>query len=258
MGKTIVIIIIVLLALACGALGWEVMRQQAEKQGLQDQIGVLDSRITALVNAKTEQPEKKFVTEDMLDDIGARMSSIEEQNRSLLAAQQELVGKLDALAKTGIAGAPPKKASPVDIPELSDEQQEALRELVKKETEARDMERANMIKGMVKQRFTSELNRAAEELQLTPLQKDDVSKLIDKQIDKGFKALMEAFEKGDFESARDEIRKLMAESEEEMKKILDPDQIEKLEKMMERNRQQGGPFGPDGFRPPVEPPREGQ
>lgn len=254
MGKTVVVIIIVLLALGCGALGWEVMRQQSGKDELQKKVDNLEGNMNALIAAKSNQPQEKWATEDMVDDLGMRMSSLEKQNKELLASQQELTKQLAELVKSGVAVKSGTGGAPIDIPNMSDEQKEALRDLVKKEGDARDMQRANMIKAMVKQRFSQEMTKAAEELDLTPMQKDDVSKLIDKQIDKGFSALLKAFEKGDFESARQEIRRLMAESEEEVKKILDPDQIEKLDEMMKRNRGQN-PFGPGGFQPPT-PPRD--
>ncbi len=253
MGKTVAVIIIILLALGCGALGWEVMRQQAGKDELQKQVDSLEASMSALIAANSNQPQEKWATEDMADDLGTRMSSLERQNKELLASQQELSKQLAELVKSGVALRPGAGGSPIDIPNMSDEQKEALRDLVKKEGDARDMQRANMIKAMVKQRFSSELDKATEELDLTPMQKDDISKLIDKQIDKGFKALIKAFEKGDFESARQQIRKLMQESEEEVKKILDPDQIEKLDEMMKRGRNQN-PFGPGGFQPPAPPP----
>lgn len=236
MGKTIVVIIIVLLSLACGALGWEVMRQQVENKGLQDEVNLLNTRLSALEAPKPVQPAAKLVTEDMLDDIGMRMSSIEEQNKKLLASQQELSEKIAALGKSGAAGPSAGNAAPIDIPNMSDEQKEALRELVKKEGDARDLQRANMVKNMVKQRFNAEIQKVSEKLDLTPMQKDDINKLVDKQMDKGFKALMEAFEKGDFESVREQIRGLVEETDMEVKKILDLDQIEKLKEL-----------DPDGF-----------
>ena len=230
MGRTIVVVIIILLSLACGALGWEVMRQQSDKQDLQREVQALQTRLTALEAPKFEPPQRKWATEEMINDLSTHLQSLDKKTQDLLASQQELDKKLAALKESGVV-AKSGQGSPVDIPNMTEEQKEALREMVKKESDARDMQRANMIKSMVKQRFNQELQKVSEQLDLSPLQKDDVNKLVDKQINKGFEALVAAFEKGDFESVREQLRTLVEETDVEIKKILDPDQLEKLKEL---------------------------
>jgi len=233
MGKTIAVIVIILLSLGCGALGWEVMRQQADKQALDAKIDELSGQLALLRAEKQAKPDTaKYVTQDMLDDLHARMTSIENQNKELIASQQEMTAKLKDAGASGGSGS----GSPVDLGNLDDKQKEALRELVQKEGQARDMQRANMIKSMVKQRFDAEFKKISDKLELTPMQKDDAAKLMDGMIEKGFGAILKAFESGDLEAAREQLRLLVEDSDGEIKKILDPDQIEKLKEL-----------DPDGF-----------
>jgi len=156
MGRTIVVVIIILLSLACGALGWEVMRQQSDKQDLQREVQALQTRLTALEAPKFEPPQRKWATEEMINDLSTHLQSLDKKTQDLLASQQELDKKLAALKESGVV-AKSGQGSPVDIPNMTEEQKEALREMVKKESDARDMQRANMIKSMVKQRFNQEI-----------------------------------------------------------------------------------------------------
>jgi uncharacterized coiled-coil protein SlyX len=232
MGKTVVVIIFILLSLACGALGWEVMRQQSEKQNLETRISDLEVKLAA-VSVPAQQPEKKFATEEMLDDLGSRMQSLEDRNQELLGTVQELSATLAELKKSGAAG---KSSGDLDLTNLPEEQKKALQELVKEEAKAQDLKRANMLKGMVMQRINTELNKVSGQLELTPVQKEDVSSLAKKVVDKGFKAGMEAFEKQEWDKLRENMREIIEEMDTELKQILDPDQIQKLKEL-----------DPDGF-----------
>lgn len=232
MGKTVVVIIIILLSLACGALGWEVMRQQSEKQNLETRIGDLEAKLAAVSVPAPQQPDKKYATEEAVGDLGARMTSIEKQNQALLGKIQELSSTIAEFKKSGVAG----KSGDLDLTNLPDEQKKALQDLVKEEAKARDEQRATMLKGMVMQRINAELNKVSGQLELTPMQKEDVSSLAKKVVDKGFKAGMEAFEKQEWDKLRENMRQIIEEMDTELKQILDPDQIQKLKDL-----------DPDGF-----------
>jgi hypothetical protein len=227
MGKTIVVVIIILLALACGALGWEVMRQQSDKQALISRLDEHDTKFAALTVPAEEQPGGKWATEDMFDDLGLRIQTLEDQNKELLASVEKLSESLEELKKSGVAGASPT----IDPSKMSDEQKKDLQKMIRDEAKAQDLQRANMLKGMVMQRVNTELQKVSEQLELRPTQKEDVSNLAKKVVDKGFKAGWEAFEKQEWDKLRENMHQIVEEMDTELKKILDPDQIEKLKEL---------------------------
>lgn len=230
MGKTIVVVIIALLSLACGALGWEVLRQVDENKSLQEQLAELKAEITELSAAAQAKQSEKWATEDALNDLRTYLETLDERTKELLAKQKELDGKLASAGKSGPV-LPKGSIAGFDLDNIPKEQRDMLAELARNAAKALDTERIGMFKKMAKQRINLELDKNADKLGLTPLQKSDLAELIDTQVDKGFKTVGAAFEKGDWQAIRQQIRQIIEESDLKLKEILDPDQIEKLRQL---------------------------
>ncbi len=233
MGKSIAVIVIIILSLGCGALGYEVLRQQTENQDLTDKVTTMESELLSMKASLKAAPAPAKASSGLPDSLTASFTALQSQLDLLADTNSkqneriaELVAKLSELEKGKASG-----ASGGGIPDETLEKEEALQEAVRKELQAQDEKRAQAIKSVVMQRFNAELQKNAEKLDLAPMQKDDITNLVKRQVDKGFKLVMEAFEKGDLEAVREPIRQLIEETYGEVDKILDADQIEKLKEL---------------------------
>ena len=238
MAKTVAIIVIIILSLGCGALGYEALRHKADKDDLTEKVETLENELMVVKEDLKNKPSPVKAGSDLPANFNASLTALQSQIDQLLEANRSLKdklikheAKLSELEKQKATGGSSGSGSPVEIPDLSEEQRKALQELVKKEAQAQDLKRAEAIKSVVMQRFNAELQKNAEKLDLAPMQKDDITNLVKRQVDKGFKMVMEAFEKGDLESVREPIRQLVEETYGEIDKILDADQIEKLKEL---------------------------
>jgi hypothetical protein len=234
MGKTIAVIVIIILSLACGALGYEALRQQSENQDLTKKVETLENDLLVLKRGFEPRPASAKAPAQTQGNVSASLTALQTQldllvetNNELRQKLQEHEEKLSQLQKLRASG-----ASGGGIPdETTEEQKKALEEAVRRELKAQDEKRAEAIKSMVMQRFNAELQKSAEKLDLAPMQKDDITNLVKRQVEKGFKTVMEAFEKGDLEAAREPIRQIIEETYAEIDKLLDADQIEKLKEL---------------------------
>lgn len=233
MAKTVAVIVIIILSLGCGALGYEVLRQQTEKDDLSEKVGLLENELLVMKTRFKSQPAAVKGPQELPDSLTASLTALQTQldllaetNRKLaeqIAAQETKLSQLEKAKASGVSGAGEAGRTP--------EQEEVLQEAVRKELKAQDEKRAEAIKAVVMQRFNAELQKNAEKLDLAPMQKDDITNLVKRQVDKGFKLVMEAFEKGDLEAVREPIRQLIEETYGEIDKVLDADQIEKLKEL---------------------------
>lgn len=230
MGKTLVVIIIVLLSLACGALGWEVLRRINDNESLQKDLGELRDDITVLSASLKAKQSGNWATEEAMDELRTYLQTLDAQMKDVLAKQKEFDKKLAGLGKAG-PSAPGGSFAGVDLDSIPEEQREALAEMAKNAAREIDTERIGMFKNMAKNRLNSMVEENVEKLGLTPLQKSDIGDLIEAQVEKGFKRVGEAFEKGDWTAIRAQIRQIIEESDIKLKDILDPDQIDKLKEL---------------------------
>ncbi len=233
MGKTVAVVVIIILSLSCGALAWEVIRQQADRVAMDERLNKMQLNLDSLFAARKTAPPRKPVGAEMVEDLHAYLQSLDKRTEELIGAQKKIEDKIASLERT--PGAVAKKDQTGVPPEgeesMSEAQREAIEEMVKKVQKAREAQFTNAIKSMVKKRFSAEMKKVETELDLTPVQKEEVAELVDKQIDKGFKAAAGAFEKGDMAAIREAVQKIVNETDTQLKEILDPDQIEKLKKL---------------------------
>jgi hypothetical protein len=234
MAKTVAIIVIIILSLGCGALGYEALRHQKDKDALTEKVESLENDLLVVKARAKPRPAAAKAAPAVPGSTTASLTALQTQldllidaNKKLKAKLEEHESKLSQLEKLKASG-----GSGGDTPEDQTEaQKEALQEAVKKELQAQDKKRAEAIKSVFIQRFNAELQKNAEKLDLAPMQKDDITNLVKRQIDKGFKMVMEAFDKGDLEAVREPIRQLIEETYGEIDRILDADQIEKLKEL---------------------------
>lgn len=235
MGKTIAVIVIIILSLACGALGYEALRQQSENQDLTRKVETLENDLMVLKRGFVPRPASAKAPAQTQGNVSASLTALQTQldllvdtNNELRKKLQEHEEKLAQLQESKASGGAAGGGTPDDAAE---EQKKALEEAVRRELKAQDEKRAEAIKSMVMQRFNAELQKSAEKLDLAPMQKDDITNLVKRQVEKGFKTVMEAFDKGDLEAAREPIRQIIEETYAEIDKLLDADQIEKLKEL---------------------------
>ena len=76
----------------------------------------------------------------------------------------------------------------------------------------------------------------AEKLDLTEMQRSDIKKILKEQANKSLKRMLELFQQGRLAEMAVVGRQLLSETYERIKKVLEPDQIEKWKQIDERFR----------------------
>lgn len=233
MGKTILIIIVVLLALACGALGLQVLKSAADTQILDKRLADMEARLKEeIASPKSGQPKKSEMlpaeVRPQYSNLDARIGSIE--------TRLDKLEKKTELSADPSATKPGSGASLPDLTKMTPEEREEWGKVIREEMTRQRQKQAKVFKEAMTRNIRSRLDDTADKLSLTPAQKSELDNLFTSQIDKGFEMFMQALQEGDMEKARSEIQKLVEETDEKMKEILDLNQIEKLKEL-----------DPDGF-----------
>jgi DNA-binding MarR family transcriptional regulator len=220
MGRTILTIIAVLLALACGALGLQVLKSAADAQTLDKKLADMEARlkeeIASLTN--TEQPKKGVAPSEQ---VRPRRPNLDDRVRSIETRIENLEKKAESSSGSSLP----------DFQKMTPEERQEWGKIIHEEMMRFRQKQARVFKeGMIKN-IRSRIDESAEKLSLTPAQKTELDNLLSEQVDKGFEMFMRSFQEGNLEGARSKIQKLVEETDEKVKEILNPDQIEKLKEL---------------------------
>jgi hypothetical protein len=237
MGRTVIVIIAVLLALACGALGLQALKSTADTQNLDRKLAAMELRLREeIASLNAEQPKKGATPSDQ---TRSRHPNPNAQVLDRLASCEARIEKLEKKIGTSADSSAAKSGSGTSLPDfekMTPEEREEWGNLIREEMMKFRQKQAGAFKESLIKNIRSRLDEAAEKLSLTTTQKTELDNLLSEQVDKGFKMAMQSLQEGNLEGTRSEIQKLVEETDEKMKEILDPDQIEKLEEL-----------DPDGF-----------
>jgi len=232
MGKVALIILLVVFALACGALGWELLREKKEKESIEKRLEALEARpvSTAQPTVGKEADLLKQLSEDV-GRIAERVNDLDRGYTTLLEEMAKLREKLasfgEKLSKAeeeGVVG----PSGGFDPTKMTDEQREKFQREVARAMFKTFMSRAIQFKDAVVKNFQQELEKNyAEKLDLAPMQIEDINAIIKEMADKGFRKIMELLQAGKMNELQKAGEELLDEFDEKVKQVLHPDQIEK-------------------------------
>jgi len=232
MGRVALIILLVVFALACGALGWELLREKKEKESIEKRLKALEARPVS-----TTQPavsEKTGILKQLSEDVSRIAERVNDLDRGYTALLEEMAKmrerldgfgeKLSKAEEKGMIGAP----SGFDPTKMTDEQREKFQREVARAMFKAFMSRATQFKDSVVKNFQQELKeKYAEKLDLAPMQVEDINAIIKDMADKGFRRIMELLQAGKMNELQKAGEELLDEFDEKVKQVLHPDQIEK-------------------------------
>jgi len=190
------------------------------------------------IEEKLDQISKRLlVLSDQMDWLDERLSEQEDAQGGLRTRLQRLARRLDTLEKkltsiAKVAAASGKTSSttplPPDFSNLTPEQQKAFERLVGRTMFSLGMRYAHRFKDQFLQNTYKQVDTVyAEKLGLTEMQREDIKKILKEQADKGLKRMLELFQQGRLAEMRVVGRELLGETYEQIKKVLEPDQIKK-------------------------------
>lgn len=235
MVKTVLVIISVLLALACGALGLELLKSAAETQTLNKKLADMEAGLKEQISASETQKQQLVMGKTSLEEVRLQLSSLSSRIRSIETRLDELEKKTETSAQAS-ATEPGSRLSAPDLEKMTPEERVELEKVIREEITRQQRKRAEAFKEAMIENIQSRMDAAAEKLDLSTLQKIELNDLLSSQVNKGFEMAMQAFQEGDMQKARSEIQKVVEETDEKVKEILYPYQIEKLKEL-----------DPDGF-----------
>ena len=237
MKKEAVVAVMVVLAVA-GVAAAVVFMNPRGQVGAED----LRERSTGMhrIREKLDQIAKRLlVVGDQLERLEEHLSELDDRQGRLQTQQERLAKKIASLekrlskgGKVAAAGPSGKKGQPLPLPQdfsnLTPEQQKAFERLVGRTMFSLGMKYAQRFKDQFLQNAYNRVDTFyAEKLDLTEMQKEDIKRILKKQADKVLRRMLELFQQGRLQDMREEGQKFLAETYEEIKKVLDPDQIEK-------------------------------
>lgn len=232
MGKAALIILLVVFALACGALGWELLREKKEKEDMERRLKALEARPISTVQPTVgeERDLLKQLSEDV-NRIAERVNDLDRGYTSVLEEMAKMRERLDGFGEKlseakekGIAGT----SGGFDPTKMTDEQREKFQREVARAMFKTFMSRATQFKDSMVKNFQQELEKKyAEKLDLAPMQIEDINAIIKEMADKGFRRMMELLQAGKVNELQRAGEELLNEFDEKVKQVLQPDQIEK-------------------------------
>ncbi|RKY16012.1 MAG: hypothetical protein DRP63_06185 [Planctomycetota bacterium] len=199
------------------------------------------------IQEKLDQINKRLlVLADQMDALDERLSEQEDAQGGLRTRLFRLTKRLDALEKklasvskvTATSGKTSSTASlPADLSNLTPEQQKAFERLVGRTMFSLGMRYARRFKDQFLQNAYKQVDTVyAEKLDLTEMQKGDIKRILKEQANEGLKRMLELFQQGRLTEMAVVGRKLLSTTYERIKKVLEPDQIEKWKRIDERFR----------------------
>jgi len=233
MGKIVLAVVAVILALACGALGFQVLKGKADTQALDKKLADMEVRLKEEIGVsgtQTEQPDK---VQAALEEIQSQLSSVDRRIRALEARKPEK--KTESGQAQPTADSDSVRPLP-DFSKMTPEEREEWAKVIREEMMKLRQKQATAFKEGILKNVRSKADTLAEKLGLTTAQKSEVDTLLGEQVEKGFQLFTRLFQEGDFEGIRTEIQNLVNDTDEKVKEILDPEQAEKLKEL-----------DPDGF-----------
>lgn len=170
--------------------------------------------------------------EERFNELDDRQGRLETQQRRLAKRMGEFEKRLSSAGKLAALPSKDKQGQPLPLPQdfsnMTPEQQKAFERLVGRTMFSLGMKYAQRFKNQFLKSAYDRVDKFyAEKLDLTEMQKEDIKRILKDQADKGLKRMLELFQQGRLQDMRVEGRKLMEETYEEIKKVLEPDQIEK-------------------------------
>jgi|GEM_PF-1889064 len=260
MRREALIAVIVVIVVAGVAAGVVFMNPRGEVNA--DQLRRRKASLRKIEEKLDQISKRLLVLADQMDGLDERLSEQEDAQGGLRTRLQRLTKRLDALEKKLTSGAKVAAASgkssntttlPADLSNLTPEQQKAFERLVGRTMFSLGMRYAQRFKDQFLQNAYKQVDTVyAEKLDLTEMQKEDIKKILREQADKGLKRMLELFQQGRLTDMRAVGRELLGETYEQIKKVLDPDQIEKWKKIDKqfkryedslKKRQEGGKMG---------------
>lgn len=208
----------------------------------------LRQRVSGLrrIQEKLDQINKRLlVLADQIDALDERLSEQEDAQSGLRTRLLRLTKRLDVLEKklasvakvTASSENSSTQSLPADLSNLTPEQQKAFERLVGRTIFSLGMRYATRFKDQFLQNAYEQVDKVyGEKLDLTEMQKSDIKKILKEQANKSLKRMLELFQQGRLTEMAVVGRQLLSETYERIKKVLEPDQIEKWKQIDERFR----------------------
>ena len=204
MGKTILVVIALLLAFACGALALEILKRSADEKITDNKLADMEAKLRAEISASKPAPPKEDAS---LEEIRSRLAELDSRARALAEENKSLKEEIEELRKKAVREAANPKAKPEprrtlpDFSKMTSEEQQAWRKLLRDEFTKFGRENAGGFRDGILRRMRMQIDKNEEKLGLTPAQKADLDAILSEQVNKGFEIVMKLFQEGNMQQA---------------------------------------------------------
>lgn len=234
MGRVFLIILLAVLSLVCGALGWELMREKKERDDLEKRLSALEAEPVSTARPERNRDAESKILKQIIEEMDKLVEQINDLDRgytALLEKMAELREKIEGFDKK-LSEAEEKGVVAThggfDPTKMTDEQREKFQREVARAMFKTMLSRATQFKEAMVKNFQQELEtKYAEKLDLGPMQVEDIKAIIKEMADKGFRKMIELLQAGKVNQLQEAGRELLDEFDEKVKNVLYPDQIEK-------------------------------